>query len=173
MKVWLDDRRPAPRGWRRCYSPSEVIELLQTNTVTEISLDHDLGLTDGTREQTGYDVLLWIEQQVVTGCFVPPVIHVHSANSVAHARMLAAIESIERLQAAHVLTVGWGERGTAVHGASHTGHGDNQAGNGLRQTIPPSPGRLSSKHLVTSGLLAKRRQRWTRLRHLATLPSLS
>lgn len=100
MRVWLDDRRSAPRGWRRCYSPSEVIELLQTGKVTEISLDHDLGLTEGTREQTGYDVLLWIEQQVVDGDFALPVIHVHSANSVAHARMLAAIHSIERLRVA-------------------------------------------------------------------------
>ena len=99
MKVWLDDLRPAPRGWRRCYAPSEVIELLQTHKVTEISLDHDLGLTDGTREQTGYDVLLWIERQVAEGCFVPPLINVHSANSVARLRMVAAIESIERLRA--------------------------------------------------------------------------
>ena len=60
MRVWLDDIRPAPPGWRRCYTPAEVIELLQTDEVTEVSLDHDLGLTDGTREQTGYDVLLWI-----------------------------------------------------------------------------------------------------------------
>jgi hypothetical protein len=28
--------------------------------VTEISLDHDLGLTEGEREETGYDVLLWM-----------------------------------------------------------------------------------------------------------------
>jgi len=97
--VWLDDIRPAPRGWRRCYTPDDVIELLQTDKVTEISLDHDLGLTDGEREQTGYDVLLWIEQQVADGAFVPPVINVHSANSVASLRMLAAIASIERLRA--------------------------------------------------------------------------
>jgi hypothetical protein len=28
--------------------------------VTELSLDHDLGLTDGERELTGYDVVLWL-----------------------------------------------------------------------------------------------------------------
>jgi hypothetical protein len=60
VRVWLDDRRPAPRGWRRCYTPDQMIELLQTGEVTEISLDHDLGLTEGEREETGYDVLLWM-----------------------------------------------------------------------------------------------------------------
>ena len=97
MKVWLDDRRPEPAGWVRCYTPEQVIELLQTRSVTELSLDHDLGLLDGSRERTGYDVLLWIEQHAAQG-YAPPRIHVHSANPVAHQRMLAAIEAIERLE---------------------------------------------------------------------------
>jgi hypothetical protein len=98
VRIWLDDRRPEPDGWVRCYTPEQVIELLQTQAVAELSLDHDLGLLDGPRERTGYDVLLWIEQQAAQG-YTPPEIHVHSANSVAHQRMLAAIEAIERLGA--------------------------------------------------------------------------
>jgi Cyclic-phosphate processing Receiver domain len=67
VKVWLDDRRPPypdPKTWVWVKTPAEAIELLQTGTVTELSLDHDLGLTDGEREVTGYDVVTWIERAV-------------------------------------------------------------------------------------------------------------
>lgn len=43
---------------------------------------------------TGYDVLLWIERAVYTENFVPPLIKVHSANSSARLKMLAAINNI-------------------------------------------------------------------------------
>ena len=57
MKVYLDDERETPKGWVRCYWPDEVIDLLHSGEVAEISLDHDLG--DDARG-TGYDVLLWM-----------------------------------------------------------------------------------------------------------------
>jgi Cyclic-phosphate processing Receiver domain len=39
-------------------TPAEVTTLLELDDVEELSLDHDLGLSDETgREQTGYDVL--------------------------------------------------------------------------------------------------------------------
>jgi hypothetical protein len=79
MKVYLDDIRPIPNGWIGCRWPDEVI---------------DLG--DDIRG-TGYDVLIWIEEQVMSNGFVPPsVIKVHSANPVAKARMEQAIDSIFR-----------------------------------------------------------------------------
>jgi len=94
MKVYLDDIRPIPNGWIGCRWPDEVIELLNTGLVHELSLDHDLG--DDIRG-TGYDVLIWIEEQVMSNGFVPPsVIKVHSANPVAKARMEQAIDSIFR-----------------------------------------------------------------------------
>jgi hypothetical protein len=47
MRVWLDDRRPPPDGeWAWVKTPEEAIELLATGEVSEISLDHDLGLLD-------------------------------------------------------------------------------------------------------------------------------
>ncbi|WP_336511202.1 cyclic-phosphate processing receiver domain-containing protein, partial [Vibrio anguillarum] len=46
MKVYLDDERDTPEGWVRSYWPEEVIELLKSGNVTEISLDHDLGDDD-------------------------------------------------------------------------------------------------------------------------------
>lgn len=93
MKVFLDDERATPEGWVRVYWPDEAMALLQTEQVTEISLAHDLG--DDARG-TGYDVVLWIEAAVHQQGFVPPRIHVHSANPAARQRMLAGVAAIER-----------------------------------------------------------------------------
>ncbi|KZN68262.1 hypothetical protein N473_07500 [Pseudoalteromonas luteoviolacea CPMOR-1] len=46
MKVYLDDERQTPKGWKRVYWPLEAIELLESGEVSEISLDHDLGDDD-------------------------------------------------------------------------------------------------------------------------------
>lgn len=64
-----------------------------TGDVTEISLDHDLG--DDERG-TGYDVLTWIEEQMVLAKFAPPLMKVHSANSSARRKMELAISAIEK-----------------------------------------------------------------------------
>ncbi len=88
MKVYLDDERSTPDGWVRVYWPSEAIELLKSGQVSEISLDHDLGDDD---RGTGYDVVLWIEEQVALHGFIPPKISVHSANVSARAKMEAGI----------------------------------------------------------------------------------
>jgi len=100
MKVYLDDVRIAPDGWVRTYWPGETIELLKTGEVTEISLDHDLGdainTPRGSKERTGYDVLLWLERAVIVEGFKPPVIHIHTANPVAEQRMKITRENIYR-----------------------------------------------------------------------------
>lgn len=93
MKVFLDDVREAPDGWVRAYWPNEVITLLRTGAVTEISLDHDLG---NDERGTGYSVLVWIEEQVFLHGMVPPAVHVHSANSSAKLKMSAALQSIRQ-----------------------------------------------------------------------------
>lgn len=93
MKIYLDDEREAPEGWVHVYWPFQVIELLKTGEVTEISLDHDLG--DDLRG-TGYDVILWIEEAVYTEGFEPPDIYIHSANSSARQKMHAGISSIKQ-----------------------------------------------------------------------------
>lgn len=97
MKVWLDDRREPPPGWMWVTTPAEAIELVQAGEVEELSLDHDLALWDNEgREQTGYDVLAWIEGQVALHGLKPPALTVHSANPAAHERMQRAIEAIQR-----------------------------------------------------------------------------
>jgi len=54
LRVFLDDERATPEGWVRTYWPDEVIDLLETNAVAEVSLDHDLG---NEQRGTGYDVV--------------------------------------------------------------------------------------------------------------------
>jgi hypothetical protein len=93
MKVYLDDIRKPPAGWKLVKWPDEAIKLLKTGQVEEISLDHDLG--DDERG-TGYDVVLWIEEQVVRNKFNPPKIKVHSANVSARKKMELGIKSIKR-----------------------------------------------------------------------------
>ncbi len=102
MKVWLDDVREAPEGWIHVRTPEEAIDLLRSGEVEELSLDHDLGLATPEAERTGYDVLLWLEEQVATGIWknAVPVISIHSANPVGWRRMEQAIQSIRRLSEA-------------------------------------------------------------------------
>jgi len=93
IRVWLDDVRPAPPGWVWVKGSKDVISLLQDGDVGEVSLDHDLGfpITD-----TGYEVLRWLEEQMVTGQWehAVPTIHVHTRNPVGWVRMTAARERI-------------------------------------------------------------------------------
>jgi hypothetical protein len=91
MKVYLDDERPTPEGWVRVYWPEEAIELLKNNTVTHISLDHDLG---DDQRGTGYDVVLWIEEAVIVDNFTPPHMQVHSSNASARIKMELGIQNI-------------------------------------------------------------------------------
>ena len=92
LQIWLDDERPAPRGWHLCRWPIEVINMIKTGMVKAISLDHDLG--DDARG-TGYDVLLWIEQTLYEdNKFRPPGIEIHTQNISARQKMRSAVAQI-------------------------------------------------------------------------------
>ena len=113
LKVYLDDEREAPDGWLRVKTPAQTIALLKTGLVSHLSLDHDLG--DDENIGTGYDVVLWMEEQVFFGNdlgnfssfvghgplgqdsrFVPPEnITVHTANVSARVKMEAGIKKIQ------------------------------------------------------------------------------
>lgn len=95
MKIFLDDIRQPPSGWVHVYWPDEMINLLKTGFVEEISLDHDLG---DDNKGTGYDVLVWIENAVVMEGFNPPKIKIHSANVSARRKMELAITNINKLR---------------------------------------------------------------------------
>ncbi len=45
---------------------------------------------------TGYDVLLWLEQEVVLHQYAVPEIIIHTANPAARQRMLASVDAIKK-----------------------------------------------------------------------------
>ena len=107
MKVYLDDVRLAPRGWVQCNTAESCKELLRTGTVDHLSLDHDLGGDD--TYGTGYDVLSWIEHELLnqTDWVAPQYVTVHSANPVARKRMEMVIERLAVMQskASHPMVI--------------------------------------------------------------------
>lgn len=106
MKLWLDDIRDPERfgirGWYWAHDAVEAVQALMRGDIEFASLDHDLTQDqmviggynarihdDGVK--SGYDVLLWLEQNPQ---FWPPDgIYVHSQNAAGKRRMLAAIEA--------------------------------------------------------------------------------
>jgi hypothetical protein len=97
MKVWLDDvREPPDSSWVWTKNVSETVLLLQTRTVDEMSLDHDLG--DESVVGKGYDVVRWIEEFAFNDdTYAPPIINIHSANPVGIANMAIGIRSIHNI----------------------------------------------------------------------------
>ena len=111
VRVWLDDVRTAPPGWLRAFAPEEVIALLRSGRVTELSLDHDLGLEPG---RTGFAVLVWLEREVKAGRWTGPLpdVSVHSGNP-ARRRMLRLLGTIHRLHPAAALRISEHQYGRA------------------------------------------------------------
>lgn len=94
VKVYLDDVRAPPEGWVLVKTVPELIEMMHTTAIEALSLDHDLG----EEEQTGYDFMKWLEEQVYLGKVrYLPTINIHSDNSVGRANMAMALRSIQKL----------------------------------------------------------------------------
>jgi hypothetical protein len=97
LKLWLDDRRPKPAEYNLVVTTSaEAIEMLRTNRVVEISLDHDLGPSGAG---TGYIVASWIERAAALGKLPRLRWHVHSQNVVGAQAIRDALESADRFWA--------------------------------------------------------------------------
>jgi hypothetical protein len=97
MKLWIDDIRTPnpPEVWiiaRNYREATCILECFEPGLISEISFDHDLGLDS----KSGYDIVCWIEEKIVTGewTFVPKMV-VHSANPVGRANIERAIRAIE------------------------------------------------------------------------------
>ena len=96
MILWLDDiRNPYHHGaigavWAKTYE--DAIELLATGEVEVASLDHDLNMEQtmglDNKEKTGYDVLVWMEENNVW----PEEVLVHSANPSGKLKMLQVVQ---------------------------------------------------------------------------------
>lgn len=93
MKLYVDDIRIAYRGWVQAWNAKEAIDYLRTEQVTHLSLDHDLG---DVGEDTGYDIMKWIEVRVYHDEFPLPEITFHTANPAGRANMQACLDAIKR-----------------------------------------------------------------------------
>lgn len=115
MKLWLDDERdptewlPHIRWWRGrdpsdlddwiwVRTASEAIARLESENISEASLDHDLGDPDVVGD--GYIVATWIEERAAyDDGYEPPVLHIHTSNVGARPRLEAVVVSIDRILA--------------------------------------------------------------------------
>lgn len=80
MKLYVDDTRmPKSEGWTVVTNYHDAIFTLLCfwDSITELSLDHDLG-----SKETGYDLAKWIEERIEVRGYKPiPKMFSHSANS--------------------------------------------------------------------------------------------
>lgn len=97
MRLWHDDiRTPPDESWTWARTNDAAKWLLQSGKVTEISMDHDLGLHDvdpaaydqpdllkGQAEETGYDLVKWMCESG----HLPGTITIHSWNPPGAKRM--------------------------------------------------------------------------------------
>lgn len=112
MKLYMDDVRPCPDGWRVARTIDDAKLLLSTGTVIYASLDHDMGACDdciakgahvgdmATPETTflnwcphvpdGTALVRWMVETGTWPEFKPTV---HSANPLGRARMQGLIHS--------------------------------------------------------------------------------
>ena len=96
MKIWLDDIRVAPAGWRWIKTVDEAKKVCTQHItprkelkIEMISLDHDAG-------DYGADyieLLNWLEQkQELCGWIIPTVFEIHSMNVVGAENMRRVIK---------------------------------------------------------------------------------
>ena len=107
--VWVECPREGfgedPTTWLVVRTVADCIALLETGEVAILSLDHDLGygsfgMGGGTDpDHTGYDVLLWLEEQIAiheNSDVIPDVMRIHSDNASVYTKMSQAIQSITK-----------------------------------------------------------------------------
>ena len=97
IKIFLDDLRiPLDESWIIIKSYSHFVDFIviqDFNLISEISLDHDLGLSDLKNEKTGYDVAKWLVNYSMDNNINLPIIKVHSANPVGSLNIIKLINN--------------------------------------------------------------------------------
>ena len=93
MKIWIDDVRPAPKGWFWSQTSRHAIRLLETigDKIEEMSFDHDLGGDDTTIPVANLLERLAFEKKIHQIKW-----HIHSANPVGRANLERALNSADR-----------------------------------------------------------------------------
>lgn len=96
IRLWHDDVRPAPDGWRWVKTNAEAQKILKAFEVIECSLDHDLGAEGGdiftmghSPDGTGYDLVRWM----IENGKVPAKVTIHSWNGVGARRMAQTLNA--------------------------------------------------------------------------------
>jgi len=93
--LFVDDLRLLPPGYDLLVQTvPEAIKAIENNTLSKLSLDHDLGDPVGG---DGYKVLDWIEERVFTGRGPAPfLIRIHTGNFSRGLHMLEVAKKIFR-----------------------------------------------------------------------------
>jgi hypothetical protein len=79
INVFLDDKRPAPKGFYLVRTAERCIEVLESKKIKVISLDYNLGF----EKPTGFKVA----QYMVSNKIFPKIIIIHSANPFGQIKM--------------------------------------------------------------------------------------
>lgn len=91
LKLYLDDVRPCPDGWRLARSFDEAVGILTNHHGTfDVSLDHDLGNDD-------YDGTSLVKWFISAGRF-PDDAQIHSANPVGRKNLTFDLAHMRRYQ---------------------------------------------------------------------------
>ena len=93
LKLWVDDVRLPPSGWIWAKDYAEAMLYIRSGTISQISLDHDLGEAS---KKTGYDIACQIEALAQQGLIPPMIWAVHSANPIGKQRIISALQSAQK-----------------------------------------------------------------------------
>jgi hypothetical protein len=87
VRIWIDDLRPAPKGYIWCKTYNQAISTLEYHIwceggIEEVCFDHDLG-----EDKSGYDIAKYmVENQIWTKGF-----SVHSMNPVGRQNIISLL----------------------------------------------------------------------------------
>lgn len=102
IKLWVDDKRPAPQGWIWVKTSDEAKGFIQVNhkDITYMSLDHDLA----GDYWTGYDLLKWIAQN---GYMPTQRMNIHTMNPVGRQNMIGLLTGLLQRDMMPRISISW------------------------------------------------------------------
>lgn len=90
-----DECRKNPDEWVLVLTSQDVIPLIESGKVTEITFDNDLGIAS---KQEGWQVLEYMCQLILDGKIKRPVwIGLHTGNIVAMQKMWSLVENMDKM----------------------------------------------------------------------------
>lgn len=92
INIYLDDLRVCPENFVLAKNIDEAIELIKSNKIGIMSLDHDLGNVNGEILPTGYDFVKYICENGIE-C---DAIFIHTDNSVGRENMYETLLGAQR-----------------------------------------------------------------------------